>query len=360
MACTGEVDRERHGREGEKVSDERRILVRQAGSATWSTPDTSAYDNEAHLQSLLVHDPSRVPGVTQEALAVDELPTSGGPADVCIVDVDGAVTVVECKLASNSERRRMVIGQVIDYAAAIWMDGVDTFMSAWTERGGADLNEALSPEGVDSLRTNISEARVNLCLAVDAIDSDLRRLVEYLNRVTVDDVRVTALQLSYARHGDLEILIPSTYGGEIAAAKSRTVRTPWTRQAFLDALGSPADVELATWYLDQAEATGAERRGDHDLIWYGIRPGGGLFLHPFGVRYAPLQLWVNSSGHLMLFGNWKQWPSIAGHEGFAGLAALFSQDHLSGSRSVRADNYDRHAVWAEVLRCADAVNAEGP
>lgn len=68
---------------------------------------------------------------------------------------------------------------------------------------------------------------------------------------------------------------------------------------------------------------------------------------------------VNSSGHLMLFGNWKQWPSIAADEGFAGLAALFGQDHLAGSRSVRADSCDRHAVWAEVLRCADAVNAEG-
>ncbi len=340
------------------MSEERRILVRQAGSPAWSTPDTSAYDNEAHLQALLVDDPSRVPGVTQEALAVDELPTSGGPADVCIVDVDGALTVVECKLASNSERRRMVIGQVIDYAAAIWMDGVEAFVSAWTDSGGADLNEALSPEGLDSLKNNIGEARVNLCLAVDAIDSDLRRLVEYLNRVTVDDVRVTALQLSYARHGDLEILIPSTYGGEIAAAKSRAARTPWTRQTFLDALAIPTDVELATWYLDRVEATGADRRGDHDLVWYGTRPGGGIFLHPYGLRFAPLQLWVNTSGHLMLFGNWKQWSSIAGHSGFTGLASLLGQDHEAGSRSVRAAKYDRNVVWSEMLRCAEAINTE--
>ncbi|GCE44891.1 hypothetical protein Rhow_000517 [Rhodococcus wratislaviensis] len=51
---------------------------------------------------------------------------------------------------------------------------------------------------------------------------DLRRLVEYLNQITHDEVQVTALQLTCARHGDLENLIPSTYGGEIAAAKALT------------------------------------------------------------------------------------------------------------------------------------------
>jgi len=36
---------------------------------------------------------------------------------------DSAITVVECKLESNAEKRRMVIGQLIDYAAAITADG---------------------------------------------------------------------------------------------------------------------------------------------------------------------------------------------------------------------------------------------
>ena len=45
-----------------------------------------------------------------------------------------------------------------------------------------------------------------------------------------------------------------------------------------------------------------------------------MHLHPYGLRYAPLQLWVNSAGRLMYFGNWPQWPSVAGHEAFAGLA----------------------------------------
>ncbi len=119
-----------------------------------------------------------------------------GPIDVCIVDTDGSVTVVECKLASNSERRRMVIGQVIDYASAIWKDGITAFLSAWGRRGGRNRSGLLNPEAFEGLKSNVDAARINLCLAVDAIDHDLRRLVEYLDEVTLDEVRVTALQLS--------------------------------------------------------------------------------------------------------------------------------------------------------------------
>lgn len=98
----------------------------------WSSPETVSYKNEAHLQEVLVADPSRVPGVAKSAEAVAELPTSGGPIDVCIIDLDGSLTVVECKLASNAEARRMVIGQVIDYASAIWSDGEAPFLRHWS------------------------------------------------------------------------------------------------------------------------------------------------------------------------------------------------------------------------------------
>lgn len=68
--------------------------------------------------------------------------------------------------------------------------------------------------------------------------------MEYLNRATQEQVPVTALQLVYARQGDLEILIPSTFGGEIAAAKTRASKGQWTRQTFLDAIESSKTVSL--------------------------------------------------------------------------------------------------------------------
>jgi len=342
------------------LSDDHRILVRRAGEAGWASPENLAYDNEAHLQTILTEDPSRVPGVTREARAVAELSTSGGSIDVCIVDVDGSITVVECKLASNSERRRMVIGQVIDYASAIWSDGEAAFFGAWQSRGGDDPAELLGADALDQLKRNIGEARINLCLAVDAIDGDLRRLVEYLNRVTLDHVRVTALQLAYARHGELEMLIPSTFGGEIAAAKTRTDRpASWTHETFFEAIASEADRQLAREFFARLQAI-TEELGTWVLVWYGSRPNGGVHIHPYRLRYSPLQLWANRDGQLLLYGNWRNYSVIAKHDGFAGLAAALGQDHHGTARGVRADSLDIDAFWPVVLECARAINQPRP
>ncbi len=134
----------------------------------------------------------------------------------------------------------MVIGQVLDYAAAVWVGGPAEFHAAWRARGGADLTEVLGIDGLGQLTQNISEARIHLCLAVDLIDSELRRLIEYLNKASRPDVMVTALQLTYAKHSDVEILVPATFGGELATAKNRQRATDerWSRERFLEAVAS--------------------------------------------------------------------------------------------------------------------------
>ncbi|MGW4337527.1 hypothetical protein ACWEK5_32660 [Rhodococcus koreensis] len=337
------------------------VLVRRVGSTSaWATPEMTAYVNEDHLQRIIADAPDRVPGVPEGAIAVRELPTSAGPADVCIVGPDGALTIVECKLASNSERRRMVIGQVLDYAAAIWRDGEAAFHEQWARRSGHDLH-TLGEGGYEQLGRNIAAGRIHLCLAVDQIDADLRRLVEYLNQITRDDIQVTALQLTYARDGDLEILIPSTYGGEIAAAKARTsagagTTTRWTKDTFLDTLGAGADrtsAETLFARLDQVD----DRHGTHDDLWYGNKPGGGIFFHPYGLRYAPIQLWINKSGQLMAYGNWYQYDKIKYHPGFAELAHLVGQDHQSTAKGFPiADLPDLDQFWSVTLQCAEHIN----
>jgi hypothetical protein len=275
------------------------------------------------------------------------------------VGPDGSLTVVECKLASSSERRRMVIGQVIDYASAIWLDGERSFFAAWRSQGGDDLAAVLTPVALEQLKSNVADARINLCLAVDLIDADLRRLVEYLNLVTKDQVSVTALQLAYAKHGDLEILIPSTYGGEIAAAKIRSSdrnSVPWTRESFIGALAVESDRRLAArlfFLLDDLE----DRRGTHETLWFGVSPNGGVFFHPYRFRYSPFQVWINKAGKLMVYGNWKNYQSLTGHPGFAELASHLHQDHHEGYRGVPVDSLDVDEFWSAALRCAVAINA---
>lgn len=334
------------------------LLVRSVGSnGPWASPVMRSYDDEDHLQQIVAADPQQVPGVPEGAWTVRELPTAAGPADVCIVASDGALTVVECKLASNSERRRMVIGQILDYAAAICEAGPTAFRQQWTRRGGVELTDVLDESAREGLDRNIVEGRIHLCLAVDRIDVDLRRLVEYLNRITRDDVGVTALQLTYARHEDVEILLPTTYGGEIVAAKTRPAARAevWTKDNFLHALTDDNDRRRAVRLFEMHDALD-ERLGTHEELWFGTRPRGGIYFHPYGLRYAPIALSATVSGQLRVWGLWNQYTQVQSHPGFADLAALAGLDHRSGAPGFALDGLDLDEFWRVVLDCARAVN----
>lgn len=336
---------------------EHSILVRKAESLDpWTDPETTAYTNESHLQELLAADPDRLPGVSEGAIAVRELPTAAGPIDICVIEPTGDITVVECKLSTNSEKRRMVIGQVIDYAAALRVDGIEALRHGWDTKGGRNLDEFLDPEAVASLEANIEAGHINLCLAVDRIDDDLRRLIEHLNLISVDVVRVTALQLTYARHGDLEILIPSTFGSELADQKSqRKKREPWTWPEFIEALADPGDRSIAEELKLRAEKT--DLVGSHSRFWFGSKPGGGIFFHLTGHRYAPFQVWSNSAGELRIFGNWRSWPDLRNDDRFADLANALGQTHLGGSKGYPASELDLDEFWRIAVECDRAINS---
>ena len=337
------------------MSDDRKLLIRRAGSA-WIEPESSAYDNESHLQEILATDPAQIPGVDTGSLTATELLTGGGYVDVCVVGRDGSIAVVECKLASNGDRRRMVIGQVIDYAAAISMAGADAFIESWLHNTQTDLRVELDGAALATLRTNIADGHVDLCLAVDKIDDHLRRLVEYLNRVTIAEVRVTSLQLSYAKHGDVEILIPTTFGGEIADAKARKSgrSTRWTVETFLAALGTDEDRSLASDLFGRAGAM--ERLGRKDPLWFGDSPGGGIYLQPHGLPFAPAWLSINKSGVLMVTGTWNWFGEILHHEGYGPLASLLQLDHLGGATGRPVAQFDLDGLWAAIIECGVAIN----
>lgn len=223
------------------MTDSSKILIRHGSSSPWTAPESASYIDEKHLQEVVAASPHWVPGVPENAFSVREFHSPAGPVDVVIVGPDGSLTAVECKLESNPEKRRMVIGQLIDYASAIRQQGAERFIEKWHARGGTDLESELDSDSMQELRDRIQTGRIGLCWVADRIDDDLRRLIEYLNEITNDKIAVTALQLAYAKHGEVELLIPSTYGGEIAAAKAanggRTVGSDnrdWTQYQIIE------------------------------------------------------------------------------------------------------------------------------
>lgn len=346
------------------MSDSNRILVHRVGdTAPWTAPESASYVNEAHLQEVLAASPHWVPGVSEGSFSVRELHTAAGPVDVAIVSPHGTLTVVECKLESNTERRRMVIGQVIDYASAISSDGFDRFRTAWSARGGPDLDTSLAPEAAQELALRIESSTIGLCLAVDRIDSELQRLVEYLNRVTHEQIAVTALQLSYARHQELEVLIPSTFGGEIATAKAtRSGRRSeyWTRDSFCEAvrnLADPNDQAFATRLLELLEEnTRALRLGENHPLAFEKR---GVFFRAYGLKYPPLKLAIGDEGRLYIAGCWTGFPAVTRHSGFATLAELLGLDPSGRASYVAVSDLTTtpDELWRVAEQTARLINS---
>lgn len=338
------------------------ILIRQADGTyeAWTQPETSSYKDESHLQEVLASHPSQIPGVAEGSVAIREFSTSAGSIDICVLGSDGSVTVVECKLEKNSEKRRMVVGQLIDYASALRSDGVQKFRATWANRSSVDLDGFLDPDAGPGLEDSLTYGRINLCLAVDQIDEDIQRLVEYLNLITADSVMVTALQLSYAKLGSIEVLIPSTFGTEIAHSKQSGTKESsdqWTWEAFIDALNHEVDKKFAAELHKRIMSHSS--LGSHEPLWFGVRPKGSIFFHIHRARFAPFGLWINSAGRLNIFGTWRQWPSLRDDERFADLARFLGQSIGQKLHGVYVDQLDVDTFWRLAVDCDYAINNLG-
>lgn len=82
-----------------------------------------------------------------------------------------------------------------------------------------------------------------------------------------------------------------------------------------------------------------ERLGPKDPLWFGDSPGGGIYLQPHGLPFAPAWLSINKSGVLMVTGTWNWFGEILHHEGYGPLASLLQLDHLGGATGRRG------ALW---------------
>jgi hypothetical protein len=96
--------------------------------------------------------------------------------------------------------------------------------------------------------------------------------------------------------------------------------------------------------------------GSHPPFAYGTRPRGGLFIYPFRLRHPPFQVLVDTAGRLSIRGNWRTFPKVAGHKGFAELAAMLGQDQNGPTRSVAVEGLDAESLWDVAERTAVAIN----
>lgn len=254
------------------------ILIRQ-GDGTWLEPLDSGYALESELQEILASHSELIPGVSAAAKTCREFRFDVGLADIVVVDSMGELTLVECKLASNPQIRREVVGQMFDYASRLWKMDVDDFAAKWRASTPHPLNldEAEGEFSLrESLARNLADGRFRIVLAVDAINPALKTMIEYLNVMAGPETSVIAVEYSRLTQGSVEILMPHVYGQELAEAKSArngqdmTVWDEFTYRSWLQE-HDPENVERFDFFLRTALAAGLSFTGSTS-----VKPAGSL------------------------------------------------------------------------------------
>lgn len=211
------------------------ILVREEGGE-WSEPRDTGFALENELQEILSEHPELIPGVGPAAMACREFQSAVGPADIVVVDEGGEVTVVECKLATNPQIRREIIGQLLDYASRLWGMDIDDFNRIWSARSAQPLlgSDDVGATLREAVAANLAAGRFRLVLAVDEINAPLKRMVEYLNAMSGPGTSVIAVEYRRFRHGPVEVLMPQQYGQELAESKAiaESQKSWWSEESY--------------------------------------------------------------------------------------------------------------------------------
>lgn len=213
------------------------ILFRKKGTRKWEEVGEQKFANEAELQNILYESPDIIPieklgeNLKEPKLFVKEagLPGSGS-TDLIGIDEEGGITIIECKLATNPDTRRKVIGQVLEYAAYLWQityedfDGICSKAENWGQNGLADVMQQKmegieEPWSAEEFRHRISATLVNgdfrLIVAVDKLNDELRRIIQYVNSRGKGSPRIYALEMRQFATSELQMLVPELFGPTI-------------------------------------------------------------------------------------------------------------------------------------------------
>lgn len=274
----------------------------------------AGYETESRLQALLEQHPALLGGgqmtpeeprrfllVGREVGVPDREGGSGRwSLDHLFVDQDAIPTFVEVKKAANTEIRRAIVGQMLDYAAngsRYWPieDLRASFESAQARRG-CDADEVLAdlvgPDRVegfwDEVAEHLAEGRIRLVFVADRIPHELRRIVEFLNEKTTT-VDVLAVEVAQYQGGGQQCWVPRVIGATAAAADKRPRRVDFeTLLANASAEVREAEQHLTAW----AKAHGLVCNQTQAARQFSTADGTGLL--QFYPKANAIEFWIES------------------------------------------------------------------
>lgn len=238
--------------------------------------EPSLYDAEDILQRLLAADARLLGGaasgeastrrwilIKREAL-VRGASGQQWSADHLFVDDEAVPTVVEVKRSTNSQLRREVVGQLLEYVANLRAStSADELRSAYEEavlaRDGdpeVSLQRALgvamsADEYWAAVGENLARGRIRGFIVADEIPEELRRIVEYLND-QLGDSRFLALEVPQFKAPDgVTTLVPQIVAGSLEPPIKQASSRPsgqWDAErviAAIDDKGEPGAADAA-------------------------------------------------------------------------------------------------------------------
>ncbi len=229
--------------------------------------------------------------------------------DHLFVDQDAIPTFVEVKRASNTDIRRKVVGQMLDYAAnasAHWDAGRlrTSFASRFQDADAA--NEALATflegeqdpkEFWELVAANLEERHLRLVFVAETIPTELRSIVEFLNE-QLPRTEVLAVEVKQYKEPDGERvnIVPRVIGDtEMARRAKRPGGRPWRAgeeqlYAQLRAVHAPEIAERIIALYEFANNRGSRRTFGHGrspsaTVWMGERDDPELD-NPIALRFG--------------------------------------------------------------------------
>lgn len=267
------------------------------------------FDEEAELQKLLAEHPELLEGtqirpdnprrwilITREqGIAVTGDAAARWSLDVLVIDQDATPTLVEVKLGSNTDVRRKVVGQMLDYAAHAHTLNAGDLRKTFDPQSGAEerLAALLKDEEIDpdtfweTVADNLKNRNIRLLFVADAIPDELAHIVDFLNE-KMRDIQVLAVEIKQFRGETLQTLVPRVIG-RLAKPDRNASGQKLDQGLLLENLPNDAVREAATRLLNIAEEYGVVQYWDASVAIRAIGAEGKP--HTIALIYLPDKRW---------------------------------------------------------------------
>ena len=158
-----------------------------------------------------------------------ELGTASGSIDLLMIDQNMIPTVVETKV-NNSEVRRKIVAQGIDYVASLYSDLtgeiIEDLAKEYYKNGFRDAIRKLGIQKIDrkKLEKNIEKTRFRIIFAADYIPVQLRKMIEFLNSAC-QELQVYGVEIKQFENDDSSNIISvNVFGPSSKEAVQKSAR----------------------------------------------------------------------------------------------------------------------------------------